>query len=142
MNTHSIKLKGPWTVRLLPSSGATGEPQVVHLPADWKAVFGDVAGTAVFQRRFNRPTGLTAGHRVRIQLHGVTELIAVRLNDRPRPVELGTDGTASVDLTDGLQPHNVLSVEIRFDPCAQPGRPGGLWQPVVIEIEEPVDSPP
>lgn len=112
-------------------------PRVVHLPADWRSLFGDAAGAAVFQRRFNRPTGLTPGHRVRIEFRDVWGLAGVQVNDRSLPIGAARDGVQTVDVTDWLQAHNVLSVEIRFDPRERPVLPGGLWQPVVMRIEEP-----
>lgn len=139
VRTHAIKLKGPWTVRLVTQSTDSGpaDPQVVHLPADWRTLFGDDAAAVEFQRRFNRPTGLTSEHRVRIEFHDVPGLAGVQLNGRPLPIATDRAGVQTVDVTSSLEPHNELKLDIRFDPRERPGLPGGLWRPVVIRIEEP-----
>jgi hypothetical protein len=137
---HSIKLKGPWTIVRRPGAAAStnrAEPETVHLPADWQSLFGCVSGTAVFERRFNRPTGLSEGHQVRIVLRDVAGLRQVVLNDVPLSVENGIDDARFVEITDGMQPHNRLTIELQFDPNRQSEVRGGLWQPVTLEIESP-----
>lgn len=136
---HSIKLKGPWSVTLLPAEGADCAPETVtvHLPAEWRDLFGETAGRAVFERRFNRPTGLTDGHRVRILLRGLGGLPGVRLNDQALTVEVLGAEDSFVEITGRMSPHNLLRIEIEFDPQVHGDRPGGLWQPVLLQIEEP-----
>jgi beta-galactosidase/beta-glucuronidase len=141
--THTIRLKGPWTVTFHRAGEATtgsGEQQTVQLPAEWRSLFGDAAGRAAFERRFNRPTGLTSGHRVRIEFRGVPGPASVRLNGELVTDVRSGDELTAVDVTDQLHAHNCLRVEIEFDPQAVPGCAGGLWQPVVVAIEEPPES--
>lgn len=136
---HTIKLKGPWAVRWIPDVAVAeaAESQTIHLPADCRTLFGDVAGTAVFERRFNRPTGLSPGHHVRIRFRDASGLRGVRVNESPQPLQQASDGSQFVDVADCLAPHNRLCVEYRYDPPSDPDTPAGLWQPVVLEIEEP-----
>jgi hypothetical protein len=138
---HPIKLKGPWTVCFRGLGAPSDEVptmETVHLPADWRTLFGTVSGTAVFERRFNRPSGLSDSHRVRIVLNDVAGLRAVRLNEGPLTLENRTDSMVAVEITGRMQPHNRLEIELQFDPQDQTECRGGLWQPVILEIEAPV----
>ena len=139
MPIHSIKLKGPWTVYWRPDGAAAPghNPCTVHLPLNARSLFGDASGTAEFERRFNRPTGLSSRHRVCLRLTGVTELLGIRINGVLLPSESDCNGTHVVDLTEFLNPHNLLAVEVRMSPREPADVPTGLWQPVVLEIEEP-----
>lgn len=141
-NTHSIKLKGPWSVTLFTDdrSGPEANNRTVRLPADWRSLFGETAGRAVFERRFNRPTGLTDGHRVRILFREVAGTLVVRLNDEPLSIEHPNDSASLVEITGRMRPHNQLSVEIECDSNDAPHQPRGLWQPVLLQIEEPGSS--
>jgi hypothetical protein len=142
---HAIKLKGPWSIIRRPgdtTSTPYSAPESVHLPVDWRSLFGHVAGTAVFERRFNRPTGLTEEHRVRIVLRDVAGLHQVALNDAPLPIENGADGSQIVEITRRMESHNRLTIELQFDPVRQPELRGGLWQPVILEIEAPEKAVP
>lgn len=142
---HSIKLKGPWSIIRRPDHASSTDettPESVHLPADWRMLFGDVAGTAVFERRFNRPTGLSEGHRVRIVLRDVAGLNHVVLNDVPLPLEHGAAGSQVVEITRRMERHNRLTIELVFDPTLRSDQRGGLWQPVILEIESPEGTDP
>ena len=143
MPVHAIKLKGPWTVVWRPDGGAplaSAEPQTIHLPADCRPLFGNAAGVARFERRFNRPTNLGTIHRVLIRFRDVSGLLRAQVNDRECAIEAAPDGSQFIDVTDRLEPHNRLSVEVHSDPASRPELPTGLWQPVVLEIEEPENS--
>jgi len=140
---HSIKLKGPWSILRRPGDAAVTDgsgADTVQLPADWHTLFGPIAGTAVFERRFNRPTGLSEGHRVRIILRDVTGLQQVELNEVPLSVENDAAGLQFVEITRQLEPHNRLTIELQFDPARDPAVQGGLWQPVILEIEAPPET--
>ena len=111
-NIHSIKLKGPWSILRRPGEETVTDgsaADTVHLPAEWQTLFGPVAGTAVFERRFNRPTGLSAGHRVRIVLRDVNGLQHVALNDAPLSVETGAAGPPFVEIT------QAKKIDIKLD---------------------------
>lgn len=134
---HTIKLKGPWTIVCAPGPDApTTTPQSVHLPADWRSLFGDSAGAAIFERRFNCPTGLTDRHVVQVLFTNANGLAAVALNGEELIVGHFSPDVQSVDVTTRMLPHNLLKVTIQFDPDRSPEDPGGLWQPVLLRIEE------
>jgi hypothetical protein len=142
-NIHSIKLKGPWSMLRRPGDETVTDGSAmdtVHLPAEWQTIFGPVAGTAVFERRFNRPTGLSARHRVRIVLRDVTGLQQVALNEVPLSVENDAAGLQFVEITRQMEPHNRLTIELQFDPARDPAKQGGLWQPVILEIKAPMET--
>jgi hypothetical protein len=138
-NIHPIKLKGPWAIVRRPGDVASTnpvEPETVHLPADWRSLFGSEAGTAVFERRFNRPSGLTNRHQVRVLFAEVSEPVEVRLNGERLAVDRAGADIQAVDVTGRMRSHNLLTVEVHFDPGQNANHPGGLWQPVVLQIEE------
>lgn len=136
-NIHSIKLKGPWIVLRTPCETRIALPgTTVTIPFDWRALFGAAAGTAVFERRFNRPTGLTDEHRVRIVVREASRLQRLAVNDSSLIIEQRKDGAQLVDITRSLAPHNRLTIELSFDPGAMPQAPGGIGQPVILEIED------
>lgn len=140
--SHAIRLVGPWRVAWLPSSGAAADRQLertVRLPASWRELFGDVAGRARFERRFNRPTGLSTAHRVSIVLEEVAGRVQVALNGEALSAASDPRGRQVFDVTPRLQPHNQLMVELEFDPAVNPDVPGGLFRAVVLEIEEPAE---
>jgi hypothetical protein len=114
----------------------------VQLPAEWRALFGPIAGTAVFERRFNRPTGLSDGHRVRIVLRDVSGLQHVVLNDAPLAVENADESSQFVEITQRMESHNRLTIQLQFDPALDQAVQGGLWQPVILEIEAPGEPHP
>lgn len=138
MATHQIRLIGPWEFEWESDGGGPGVPTEaasgsIKMPCEWRGLFGDVAGTAVFSRNFHRPTNLDPHERVVIVFTGIGGVGRVNLNEEtlvqfgesPRPVE--------VDVTDFLKPFNVLEIDLRFDPDSDP-TPGGLFAPVVLEI--------
>jgi len=118
------------------ASTHAGEPESVHLPADWRTLCGSVSGTAVLERRFNRPTGLTDQHQVRVLFAQVSGLTGVQLNGEPLAIDRTVADVQAVNITSRMQPHNRLTVEVHFDPEQNADDPGGLWQPVVLQIEE------
>jgi hypothetical protein len=72
-----------------------------------------------------------------IQFDDAGAIPHVRLNREALPVHCPDETTAVVEITERMRPHNVLSVELAFDTRSEPGRPRGLWQPVLLRIEEP-----
>lgn len=134
----------------LPLTPIAPEFETVDMPASWRELFGDESGTVLFRRRFNRPTHLEPHQRLSIALTDVAGAVSVRVNGAlravsrepragPRDSVLSTPHSAlCYDITDVLQDYNLLEVEITFDPRAAPDNPGGLWQPVVLEISPSV----
>ena len=134
---HSINLKGPWTIVRRPHEDRDETVRAsATIPFEWRELFGDAVGTAVFERRFNRPTGLTDGHRMRIVFREAAGLQGVAVNGVPLLLEERADGGQFVDMTGRLQPHNRLTIEVSFDQRLPHAR-SGISLPVVIEIEEP-----
>ncbi len=103
------------------------------MPAAWRELFGEAAGSALFRRRFNRPTNLGPHQRVSIVVQDVAGEVAVRINGRPVAAPTAQERTV-FDVTEHLEDYNLLEVEITFDPARYPRSPGGLWQPVLLEI--------
>ena len=149
MHVHRIHLKGPWEVEWLgpaesppaaaTSSGiaAANRENRARMPAAWQSLFGDAAGIARFRRRFNRPTNLDADERVFLVFDGLAGRASLSLNgDALGSVEAAAC-PAEFDVTPRLAARNTLTVEVVFDPAHHPGRPGGLWAPVALEIRRP-----
>lgn len=76
-------------------------------------------------RRFNRPTGLDEGHRVWIAWDGPA--VDASLNDTPLDQSYQC-GPARFDVTDRLEPSNVLTLGTDN---------GAVLETVRLEIEEP-----
>jgi hypothetical protein len=131
---YQIRLRGPWTV-YGPGPGApVSAPVTAHLPADWRTLFGEQSGCARFVRRFNRPTNLDH-ERVCVALADVSGRVTLRVNGSPvEAVPAASSSVRTFDITGRLKPHNELEIEVHFDPSQNPADPGGLWQPVTIEI--------
>ena len=52
---YRIRLRGPWEVALIERDGTAAPLRFAYIPAEWRELFGERAGTGVFRRRFNRP---------------------------------------------------------------------------------------
>jgi hypothetical protein len=140
MSTHRIRLRGPWEYQALSPFAGVPDAGRVTMPAAWRDLFGDEAGRVLFRRRFNRPSNLDASGRVRLVFEGVRGGGEVRLNGR-RLANLSPEQTRLVlDVSDALEPHCLLEVEMDFDPAAYPELPGGLYGLVALEIDEPADA--
>ena len=134
MPTHLIRLNGPWTCEGPAPAGAepphTGSHDVT-VPATWRSLFGDTAGTARFRRRFHKPTNLEPHERVRIAVEEPIGPARLTLNGDPLHEAPGAPGR--FDVTDALRPYNELTVEItRTSP---PPADALLWKHVAIEID-------
>ena len=146
MPVHRIHLKGPWGDEWIGGSvvcagsgqgnqdvplEATGK---IHLPATWRSAFGAVSGTVRLRRRFGCPTNLDETEQVFLVFNGVGGSARFAVND----VDLGAvenpEQPARFEVTQLLQPNNILIVEIQFDATESGENPGGLWGPVAIEI--------
>jgi hypothetical protein len=104
------------------------------MPCDWHSLFGPVAGTATFSRRFHRPSNLEPHERVWLICTGVRGSGSVSLNDELL-TEFSSDGEAvECEVTSRLQPFNIVSMRLSVGSIEEPQRPGGLFEPVVLEI--------
>lgn len=137
---HWIRLRGPWEVCWL-EEGPPQPPVRVKLPAAWSDLFGQRAGTAQFVRRFQSPATLDPDERVCVTLVDVEGEVRCRVNDTtvaPLSAPLGDPGCwphercLSFDVTDLLQPSNLLTLEVTVRDTDTPR--AGLHQPVLLEI--------
>ncbi|MDX1964883.1 MAG: hypothetical protein SFX18_17165 [Pirellulales bacterium] len=79
METHSIRLRGPWLLTPLAQpwelsasqgnerAGGLSAPVIQRLPADWRDVLGaGFLGTVAYERSFGLPSNLAPGDQVRL----------------------------------------------------------------------------
>lgn len=141
---YRIFLKGPWSFEWLTEPVVTplaDSPNLlagarIRMPSDWQSVFGTASGRVRFSRRFHRPTNLTPTDRVKIAFDGVGGAATVSVNDHPLGGMQDNDSTVAFDVTDLIEPGNMLVVEVSYFPDQHHAR-GGLWGPVAVEIHSP-----
>ncbi|MCA9062496.1 MAG: hypothetical protein KDA96_05540 [Planctomycetaceae bacterium] len=145
--THRIRLAGPWQFTVT-TSGPDAISDAVEqqrcqlpFPADdvQRKAFSD---GVILTRRFHRPTGLTAGHRVSMMFRGIHPT-ACHLNRESVDIDAICDEslpgspTARVDLTGCLSDFNIISVQL---PAGSSMEPGDLnnqcLESVWLEIDE------
>lgn len=134
---HTIRLAGPWQVDWVgPEDVPPATLAVDHgtFPIDWPAIFGDVCGTARFQRKFNRPTGLSEGTRVWLSVPDYCGMLTVELNGRVLAILPENELPVQLDVTGSLQLHNRLVLEVTADGASCSQR--HLAEPVKLEIHE------
>ena len=137
MPVHRIRLLGPWEFAWEGSAGGK-TPRVAEgttaMPCDWHSLFGPVAGTATFRRRFHRPSNLEPQEQVWLICTGVRGSGSVSLNDEFLS-EFSSDGEAvECEVTSHLQPFNVVSIRLTVSTLEAPQHLGGLFEPVILEI--------
>jgi beta-galactosidase/beta-glucuronidase len=153
---HVIRLRGPWKIEPLERYLRVAAGQYrrethglpaggkVPVPGDWSDVLGsDFRGAVRYTRHFNCPTNLDARERVWLVCEGVDHRGDVALNGYPLCDLLGLE-FARADITEGLQPHNTLVVDVTLLPEDHPdapprhagreGKAGGLIGEVRLEI--------
>ena len=146
LNHHRIHLKGPWNydwIADVEASNTAGRASAVsapsrsgrvNMPSPWQAIFGKLAGTGRFTRRFGCPTNLAPTDRIYLVFDGIGGEAVVYVNDHCVDA-MNEEGIAKeFEITERLRTSNLLAVTIRFDPQDRPEIPGGLWAPVAIEI--------
>ena len=83
-------------------------------------MFGERAGRVGFTRTFHRPTNLEPGCEVQLVFEGLGGKAQISLNGQ-KIQGIGDDYRCGVslhiDVTDRLELHNELQVEIEFDPA-------------------------
>lgn len=141
VHVHRIRLAGPWDV-----AGPFEEDDAaddvawrrVDIPSTWQELFGGAAGTAHFRRSFNKPTNLTSSERVLVELpEEAGQLVAAEINKKT--IALPLDPPPRLDVSNLLEDFNTLVLQIEFDPDVQFAACGGLWKPVVLAIESPIE---
>lgn len=140
---HWIRLRGPWNVTFCNSDSEAESPRRVRLPASWTDLFGDVSGTARFERRFQRPTNLDAEESVVITVCELNCSVTAMLNNQalsPLREPLGDPANVpgkdplSFDVTNLLQPTNLLALDLSVSDSVSSETSCGLWQPVFLEV--------
>lgn len=95
-------------------------------------------GRARYTRRFGLPTNLGPEERVALVIGTVEYSATIHLNGQPLGQQIWDDGDQRYDVTEFLQPRNVLQIVVELRPeTARPGRedqPGGLLGDVRLEI--------
>ena len=116
---HEIRLAGPWQVDWVGPEDVPPDTIAVEnstFPVDWEKLFGEVAGTARFTRRFNRPTGLTRETRVWLAIPDYCGMLSVELNQKVLAILPEEDLPVRLDITHALAPHNRLVLEVTSGP--------------------------
>ena len=71
---------------------------------------------------------------------GVGGSATISVNDQPIGGGRNNEQPVSFDVTSLLEPTNVLTVDLEYDP-QHDGQRGGLWAPVTVEIHEAAGEP-
>jgi beta-galactosidase/beta-glucuronidase len=145
---HVIRLRGPWECQPLERFDASADLPAaarVQAPCDWAELLGhEFLGRVRYTRRFNRPTNLDPHERVWLIIDGVDHHGLVTLNGTPLGQVAGCARPARFDVTELLQSHNTLEVEVSLDRETfhdsslrgqRAGQSGGLVGEVRLEIE-------
>ncbi len=125
---HRIRLRGPWTKTLSCSSDAirTSVPDRVALVdhPTGAAHLADAVqsciteNVVVYERRFNRPTGLEPDTLVLLSIEmWLGKVIEISVNGHPLLI---ADAPFETDITQCLEPHNCLRVSLSGTPAALP----------------------
>ena len=149
---YRILLRGPWQSEPLTrveldgaeldgrgtvdsSTAQLPAAAMVRLPAAWQELFGSFRGRVRFRRKFHPPSNITAADRLAIVFDGVGGVATVSLNGRPLGLIEPDAATARFDVTGLLRTNNELQVDLDFTGPAAGPCPGGLFAPVVLEID-------
>ncbi|WP_145354009.1 hypothetical protein [Roseimaritima multifibrata] len=152
--THSIRLRGPWQ-RSAGARFCSESSQRVQLPqqclpsqSDDAAVtsqdLSSGSGAAdgwdhCYRRSFNCPTGLQGSDRVDLVVQAIDHLVAIRLNDAivwqvPADAQAGDARGVRVPITEQLQPHNQLDLQLRLPSPALPCLTGSISLEIVSSL--------
>lgn len=126
---HQIRLRGPW--EFFSSDAIDGAPERIDLPDEWERL-SEIAGPVRLRRRFHRPTGLDASHRLKVRIPTGADDCGVEVNGRP--IDRNPDERESaVWLLPELELSNVLVLTL----SGGDNKDWSTWQePVVLEIHE------
>ncbi len=135
---HIIRLRGPWEKQV------DGRGEVIRVdvpdietPTLAVAEAGDRRASILYSRNFNLPSGLDPQDRVRLNIAAwLGRLRSVRLNGRTLAIG---DAPLRIDLTDRLQRHNSIRLELHADAGEQPRLCGEVT--LSIEPTRPCERP-
>jgi len=140
MASHRINLRGPWDFSWrsddLSGTVPVSKTGTVAMPKEWRELFGELAGTAQFRRKFHRPTNLEPHEQVLVVCKELRGTGSVRLNDVPVGSFTSAEGPVEFDISTLMKHFNELDVEISFDPSRNTNLPGGLYGVVALEIRD------
>lgn len=124
---HLIRLRGAWEFE----TNLGGEPitRRVDLPTVWPA---DVRSPFCLGRRFGAPRLDPARDEIFLRLEDVAGLRKAWLNDIPLDLSPATAGRISIAIGTGLNPRNLLVLEV--DPSDWDQEPGGRWGTIALAI--------
>ncbi|VAX36276.1 hypothetical protein MNBD_PLANCTO02-329 [hydrothermal vent metagenome] len=147
MEPYRIRLKGPWNYRWLKTlssikeSGSAEKTDFLtegtaQMPMSWQNLFGEKEGIAQFERRFQPPTNLEPNEQIAIVFDGIGGSGTVALNGQSLGKIETSEKIQRFDITNYLQPSNLLLVEITCDCDFSFNAPAGLYETVAIEISK------
>jgi len=138
MASHRIHLRGPWDFVWRPAGGTDSETGsksgTVTMPQEWRTLFGDVSGTALFRRRFHRPTNLELHERVMLVFTEIRGSGHVQLNGLSIGEFSAAGELVEFEISTAMKPFNEVAIDIGFDPVKEQGVPGGLFGVAALEI--------
>jgi beta-galactosidase/beta-glucuronidase len=138
MASHRINLRGPWDYDWRETGGDTDaallKSGTASMPQPWDGLFGVRQGTAVFRRKFHRPTNLEAHEQVILVFTEVRGRGQAVLNQQTLGEFNGAGQTVEFEISKFMEAFNELTVEISFNPQREPSSPGGLFGVVALEI--------
>ncbi|NNE00659.1 MAG: hypothetical protein HKN47_25365 [Pirellulaceae bacterium] len=107
---HVIRLRRPWT-RCVAGGSESTKIDVPEIDAAQSVISRSTATTpsadVIYQRRFNRPSGLDADSQVQLRIETWQgNLVSVHLNDVP------LDLANNIDITSQVRDHNLLSIQL------------------------------
>lgn len=135
---HQMRLKGPWDYLWKApefTADQLGAPiEGRHkVPVLWSDCFGDRTGLVVWSRRFQKPTNLETTERVMIAAPELEGVGGVCLNGHSLPLDDQPATGFRFDITEALQPSNILEIEIHCESEEQT-LSRGMTEPAIIEI--------
>jgi hypothetical protein len=126
---HTIRLRDPWQISALPSTG-DGSSRETNVPGDWSDTLGtDYRGQARYVRRFGLPTNLDPDERVFLVVGEVVEQATIMLNGSQLGRQLHAEGERRYEMTPLLQPRNELVIFVEARQAL-----GGILGEVKLEI--------
>jgi hypothetical protein len=113
---HTIRLHAAWK-RMDECGSPTSIPEQCSVSLPDTSLLGCEAPTVTYQRRFNRPSGLSETATVHLHCGLLPLATEIRFNGELQAVP----SAPLIDLSNSLKPHNVIEMVIeksRFGPAA------------------------
>lgn len=131
---HRIRLQGPWEVCFVEEGSGENSPLAIQVPVCWRDLFEEEKKTVRFIRTFNTPTNLDPSDRLFIVVpEQAGEVRSLQLNATAQ--EADPASPLRFEVTASLKDFNRLEIELTVDPATLPEDRGGLWQPILLEIQ-------